>query len=183
MPAPIQACSLNEDASFLTMEAYTAGTARYDYQHVGRQVVMCPNTTTGLTEWEIYPTGSNDVGCGTTQGGQGAMSDGDDFSGGTHVLGNYFDAWRRGYLRYKGTNLAADSRVLAVMCQQCTVATGSILDQIQAPARAGGPVTCVGDADCNQQKAYAAAVAVGNGYSAKWAGKSSVCQAYTCTTA
>lgn len=180
LPQPMQTCSSRGNSNLFTLEAFASNTAQYEYRHVGRQMLMCPNSQTGLTEWKISPKGSDNVAC-DPKSPNGGYPDEIDFSASTHMLGSYFDAWRRGYLAYQGNNLASDSRVLAVMCQQCTVATNMALEQMNLPARAGGPVTCAVDTQCSRQDAFLAAATVGKWVNVRWSGQTSSCNAFKCT--
>lgn len=189
LPEPQQRCSLGGSIDPLTLEAYTMNdSGLFDYKHIGRAMLMCPVAQTGLTEWRIYPGGSDNVDCGVRKGAQGlSIPDEADYSGGTHVLGSYFDAWRRGYLATKRNNLASDPRVTGVMCQQCAVKPNNVLgtfslqvNQMNVPARSSGPVTCALSEQCNKEAAFYTPAAVGRGFSVQWAGPLSWCSAYTC---
>jgi hypothetical protein len=64
-------------------------------------------------QWIVSSTGTEKLDCGNGK-------DGPDTSGATHMLGAYFDAWRRGYLASKGSDLAGDARTAAVLCEACS---------------------------------------------------------------
>ncbi|KAF8055733.1 cation/proton exchanger 4 [Scenedesmus sp. PABB004] len=169
VPARDQACS--RGGSSLSAE-----TQRFDFAHVGRQLLMCPDPVSGLTRWSLAPGGSEDVDCG---GGAGV-----DASGATHQLGSYFDAWRRGHLAARGSDLAGDPRVAAVLCEACALRAATRLEQIAAPARPGGPVTCALDASCTVRRAFDAATAVGRGiYATAWSAAPTTCRAFMCAAA
>ncbi|KAF6266166.1 Alpha/Beta hydrolase protein [Scenedesmus sp. NREL 46B-D3] len=177
LPYPVQACSINNQPSqpaFIDFNALFATTARFTFAHVGRAVLMCPEPRSGLTYLHVYPQGSEVVDCGSG-------SDEVDASGATHQLGSYLDAWRRGYVARKGSNLANDPRLLSVLCWSCTHRTETVLEQIAVPARAGGPVTCAADASCSMQRAFAAATAVGNELVAPFSRGTSTCVGFVCS--
>lgn len=167
VPKQQQACSSSGGIFNLLAPA-----GQYAYAHVGRSLLMCP-AKNGLSVWVVSGMGSEVVDCpGLTQ-----ESDG---SGATHLLGSYFDAWRRGYYASAGNNLANDPRVTAVLCEQCTMRRGTRLTQIAVPARAGGPVACSVDASCTSQEAWNAATSVQQTYTVKFGGLS-VCNGYICS--
>lgn len=164
LPRQIEECSAGGVAVLLT--------ETNQYSHVGRSLLMCP-AASGLTQWNVYPAGSERTDCGPGQ-------DGADTSGATHLLGSYFDAWRRGYLASYGSDLAKDRRTAAVVCEQCTDTRLTRLLQANVPARAGGPVTCFNDAACQSQKAWDATTAVAKTFSAVW-GPLYVCNGFLCS--
>lgn len=167
VPMPMQSCSLGS-------LSLNAATGRFGYSHVGRAVLMCPERDSGLTQFSVSPQGSDNLDC--------LGSDEVDATGATHQMGSYFDAWRRGHLKLKGTDLASDVRVQAVLCQGCTVHTARFkMEQVRDPARAGGPVTCAVDASCSSHAAFAAALSVGN-ITAPRADNTTVCKLYMCQT-
>jgi hypothetical protein len=177
MPYPVMECSTSGQTvsnTLIDFNALFATTARFAYAHVGRAVLLCPDAKSGLTEWRLSPQGSEVVDCGSG-------ADEVDASGATHQLGSYFDAWRRGYFASKGTNLANDPRVMAVLCRSCTQRMETILEQIAVPARPGGPVTCGADASCRLQAAFAAATAVGNATVAPFSRGASRCVGFICS--
>jgi hypothetical protein len=176
LPAPVMECSTTYQSTVPTMffGALMASTARFVFAHVGRAVLMCPEPRSGLTEWRMFPQGSEVVDCCSG-------SDEVDASGATHQLGSYFDAWRRGYLASKGTNLANDTRVMSVLCRSCTQRMETILEQIAVPARPGGPVTCGADASCSVQAAFAAATAVGGELVAPFSRGALRCVGFLCS--
>jgi hypothetical protein len=176
LPSPVSECSTAYQSADPTMVfgALMASTARFAYAHVGRAVLMCPEPRSGLTEWRMFPRGSEVVDCSPG-------SDQVDASGATHQLGSYFDAWRRGYLASKGTNLANDTRVMSVLCRSCTKRMDTVLEQIALPARPGGPVTCGLDASCSVQTAFAAATAVGGELVAPFSRGALRCVGFLCS--
>jgi hypothetical protein len=104
LPQLTQDCSAGGLAAALT--------ERGQYAHVGRSLLMCPAPSGGLVQWTVHGSGSETLDCGSSK-------DGPDTSGATHILGAYFDAWRRGYLASKGSDLASDARTAAVLCAEC----------------------------------------------------------------
>lgn len=169
VPRQQQACSASGGVFNIL-----APTAQFAYAHVGRSLLMCPSSN-GLTSWSIAGMGSEVVDC------PGFSSTDSDGSAATHLLGAYFDSYRRGYYARTGNTLAGDPRVSAVLCMQCTMRRSTRLTQVAVPARAGGPVTCQGiDATCSNQAAWDAATSVKNMYTVKF-GSSSVCSGYICS--
>lgn len=166
VPAALQSCSMGS-------MSLGAETGRFDYSHVGRAVLMCPDKNTGLTQFRVSPRGTDNLDC--------FGSDDPDATAATHQLGSYFDAYRRGYLNHAGSNLANDLRVRAVLCQGCTVSTLRYkMEQVRTPARAGGPVTCTVDATCSSAAAFAASLSVGSITPASY-DNSTTCQAFMCS--
>jgi hypothetical protein len=177
LPYPVQDCNIDSQPispTVLNLNALFASTARFEFVHVGRAVLMCPDPRSGLTDLRMFAKGSEAVDCGTG-------ADEVDASGATHQLGSYFDAWRRGYVANRGSNLANDPRVLSVMCSACTQRAETLLEQIAVPARPGGPVTCGADASCSVQRAFAAATAVGSELVAPFSRGSSSCVGFVCS--
>lgn len=168
MPRQQQACSTSGGIFNLLAPA-----GQFAYSHVGRSLLMCPSQN-GLSMWIMSGLGSEQVSCPGTEA-QDA-----DGTAATHLLGAYFDAWRRGYYASTGDNLANDPRVTGVLCEQCTMRRGTRLTQIAVPARAGGPVTCSVDASCTSQVAWNAATAVQQTYTVKFGGLS-LCNGYICS--
>ncbi|WIA37254.1 hypothetical protein OEZ86_014200 [Tetradesmus obliquus] len=172
LPQQSQDCSSGGLAAALT--------ERGQYAHVGRSVVQCPAASGGLVQWNVYSSGSETLECG-------AGKDGPDTSGSTHMLGAYFDAWRRGHLASKGSDLAKDARTAAVLCEQCTdkrLLQNMRLTRLDAmvanpPARAGGPVTCFNNDACRVQRAWSAATSVGSSFTAA-AATLTGCSGYVC---
>lgn len=163
VPAAQQSCSLGP-------MSLRAETGQFDYAHVGRAVLMCPEHDTGLTQFRISAEGSEVLDCFGPKDV--------DATAATHQLGSYFDAWRRGFYKYAGHNMANDLRVRAVLCQGCTVSTARYrMEQLRCPARAGGPVTCTVDATCSSDAAFGAALAVGDITAVR---QGNTCQAYMC---
>jgi hypothetical protein len=168
VPRQQQACSTNGGILNLL-----GPTTKFAYAHVGRSLLLCP-ASDGLSTWTVHGLGSEVVDC------PGKDSNEADGTGATHLLGAYFDAWRRGYTQSTGKTLADDPRVAAVLCDQCTIRRGTKLHQIAVPARAGGPVTCGIDASCANQAAWQAATSVQQAYTVKFGGMS-VCKGYICS--
>jgi pimeloyl-ACP methyl ester carboxylesterase len=105
LPQQTQDCSAGGLAAALT--------ERGQYAHVGRSLLMCPALSGGLVQWNVQGSGSETLDCGSGK-------DGPDTSAATHILGSYFDAWRRGYLASKGSDLSGDARTAAVLCEECS---------------------------------------------------------------
>lgn len=174
LPQQTQDCSAGSGLSSLMAE-------RGQYAQVGRSLVQCPAASGGLVQWNLYSSGSETLECGSGK-------DGADMSAATHMLGAYFDAWRRGYLASKGSDLANDARTAAVLCQECVdarVASRFRLTRLDPsaafpPARAGGPVTCFNDDNCRVQRAWNAATSVGSTSSAP-AASLTRCNGYICS--
>lgn len=165
VPAVMQSCSLGS-------YSLQAETGRFDYTHVGQGILMCPDLSTGLTQFRVSPMGTDSLDC------FGANDV--DATAATHQLGSYFDAWRRGYVNHAGLSLADDPRVQAVLCEGCTVHTARFrMQQVRNPARPGGPVTCTVDATCSSPKAYTASLSVEN-ITAPQLGNVTTCQAFMC---
>jgi len=168
VPATQQSCSLGS-------MSLGAETGWFEYAHVGRSVLMCPEKDTGLTQFRIAPQGSEGLDC--------FGNDEVDATAATHQLGSYFDAWRRGHVKYAGATHADDIRVRAVLCQGCVPHTGARfrMEQFRCPARAGGPVTCTVDATCTNDVAFAASLSVGNITAARLFSNLTSCNAHMCT--
>lgn len=170
VPHQQQACS-NTGGIFNLL----APTSQFAYAHVGRSLMMCPSSN-GLGAWTESGMGSEVVDCADASTAP-SESDG---SGATHLLGSYFDAWRRGHYTAHGTSLADDIRVKAVLCEECTMRRALPLAQIAVPARAGGPVTCTVDASCTNQVAWNVVTAVQQVYTAGFS-EQSVCNGFMCS--
>jgi hypothetical protein len=168
VPRQQQACSTSGGILNLL-----APTAQFAYSHVGRSLLMCP-AKNGLSLWVVAGLGTDTIDC---PGAEGQDPDG---SGATHLLGSYFDSWRRGYFASTGQTLAEDLRIAGVLCEQCTMRRGTRLTQIAVPARAGGPVTCSIDASCTSQAAWESVTAVQRTSTVKFGG-ASVCNGYICS--
>lgn len=168
MPRQQQSCSTSGGVLNVL-----GSTTAYSYAHVGRSLLMCP-TNNGLNSWTIAGMGSEVIDC------PGLSQSDVDGSAATHLLGSYFDSWRRGYYARTGSNIVNDPRVTGVLCEQCTMRRGTRLTQISVPARAGGPVTCGVDASCTSQAAWNAATAVRQTSTVKFGGMS-VCNGYICS--
>ncbi|WIA16164.1 hypothetical protein OEZ85_012879 [Tetradesmus obliquus] len=177
MPYPVQDCNIDNiaagPAALFNLNSLFASTARFEFAHVGRAVLMCPDPRTGLTDFRMFPRGSEVVDCTAT-------ADEVDASGATHQLGSYFDAWRRGYAASRGSNLATDPRVQSVLCNACAQRAETVLEQLAVPARPGGPVTCGADASCSVQRAFAAATALGNELVSPFGRGGSSCVGFVC---
>lgn len=167
VPREQQACSTSGGILNLL-----APTATFSYAHVGRSLLMCPSRS-GLSTWTLGAFGSEAVDCPGSNGDY-------DGSAATHLLGSYFDSWRRGYYARTKRNLAEDPRLTSVLCQQCTMRRGTRLTQIAVPARAGGPITCGVDASCTSPVAWDAVTAVKQTSTVKFGGLS-VCNGYICS--
>jgi hypothetical protein len=148
-PKPLEACAAT-GASVMNL---LAPTQHVQYAHVGRSLLMCP-TRSGFTQFAVWPRGSEVTDC------PGAALDA-DATFATHLLGSYFDAWRRGYAATTGDDLSGHAAVGAVMCDECTVQRPTPLAQIAVPARAGGPVTCGVAASCQNSVAWDVVTTVG----------------------
>lgn len=168
VPRQQQACSTSGGIFNLL-----APTGQFAYAHVGRSLLMCPSSN-GLTNWVVAGIGSEVVEC------PGLSNQDGDGSAATHLLGSYFDSWRRGYYAWTKSTLADDPRLTAVLCSQCTMRRGTRLTQIAVPARGGGPVTCATDASCTSQEAWNAVTAVRQTATVKFGGML-VCNGYICS--
>lgn len=56
VPAASQSCSIGS-------MSLQADTGRFDYAHVGRAVLMCPEKDTGLTQFRVSPYGTETLDC------------------------------------------------------------------------------------------------------------------------
>uniref|UniRef100_A0A383VAG6 Fungal lipase-type domain-containing protein n=1 Tax=Tetradesmus obliquus TaxID=3088 RepID=A0A383VAG6_TETOB len=156
LPQQTQDCSAGGGLSALVA-------ARGQYAHVGRSLVQCPAPSGGLVQWKLYASGSENLECGPGK-------DSADMSIATHMLGAYFDAWRRGHLASKGSDPADDIRTAAVLCQECVDLKNARKFRLTRvnpflsfpPARAGGPVTCFNSDNCRVQRAWTAATSLGS---------------------
>ncbi|KAF6254329.1 Alpha/Beta hydrolase protein [Scenedesmus sp. NREL 46B-D3] len=174
LPQQTQDCSVGGLAALRT--------ERGEYAHVGRSLLMCPAPSGGLVQWVVAASGTEKLDCGSGK-------DGPDTSGATHMLGSYFDSWRRGYLASRGSNLAEDARTAAVLCEECADRRLSVSMQLNRmnpavanpPARAGGPVTCFNNDACRVERAWQAVTAVGKGniMTAAWS-PLAACSGYFC---
>lgn len=145
----------------------------FTFNHIGRSVVLCPNRLTGLVDWHLAPAGSEKVDCGL-------LPDLPDLTIKTHWLGAYLDAWRRGVAGATGHDLADSVQVQNVICAECNSVVEGLNQQVNMPARAGGPVTCSATASCKMPRAWEAAASVGSRYT-KGYNPLSTCLGYLCT--
>lgn len=141
------------------------------FRHVGRSALLCPNTSSGLVEWHVDASGtSEELDCGRSSGG-----DVPDLTVTTHWLGSYMDAWRRAT-----SDMADTSGVASVMCDACALQYLDRDQQLNVPARAGGPVACGTSSSCNRLPAWQAATAVGTMVIKSFSPLSS-CVTYVCS--
>lgn len=146
----------------------------FEFRHVGRTLVLCPDTHTGLGNWRLYPQGSEWLDCS-------ARPDVPDFTVSTHWLGPYMDAWRRAHTSVLKSDLSADPYVLSVLCEECSLSFPHDRNkQLNVPARAGGPIGCCTSASCSVQAAWSAVATIGEHLSRSFNPKS-VCMSYICT--
>lgn len=165
-------------ASRLPMTSQVCTSARlisnFDFGHVGRAIVLCPDAQTGLTNWHLYPNGTEVLDCGP-------RPDAPDFTVSTHWLGSYLDAWRRAYTAVYNETLAEDIFVSSVMCSQCSLSfPEDRAKQLNVPARAGGPIGCSTTASCTEKPAWEAAALVGTQLTRSF-NPASTCDKFTCT--
>lgn len=172
MPQPSQLCSVGGSS-------LNADTARFEYAHVGRSLLMCPDSN-GLVQWRVAEANARAPGGGTASCGvqRGAEL---DASTATHMLGTYVDAWRRGFVANGGSDLGRDVHVRAVMCEACVVRGATSVEQLASPARPGGPVSCFVDASCSSKQAFTAATALNGGLTAAYSARAT-CQGFICTS-
>jgi hypothetical protein len=133
----------------------------------------------GLVHWLVSAAGSELTDCP----GAGYDEAATDATFATHLLGAYFDNWRRGLVARTGDSLADNPALQSVLCQECTLLRpGSPpLAQLAVPARAGGPVTCSVDAACSHKLAWDAATALGDGHSMDYVGPMTMCSGFMCS--
>jgi hypothetical protein len=120
----------------------------FSFRHVGKAVLLCPSTTQpGLQEFQFYPKGT-ETSCAT----------GETLIIGTHLLGHYFDGWRRAYAHRNGfpaaTLLSGGPHVRSVMCSQCAIAVKPYPLPDNKAARNDGVVTCVDNKGCNDKELF-----------------------------
>jgi hypothetical protein len=149
--------------------------SNFQFRHVGRSLVLCPDSTTGLTDWHLYANGSEALNCGNDR------PDAPDFTVTTHWLGPYLDAWRRAHAAALGIKLASDPLIASVICEACSLSfPNDRAKQLNVPARAGGPIGCCTSASCSQQSAWDAVVAI-KAQVIRSFNPASVCRGYICT--
>lgn len=149
-------------------------TGVFQFAHVGQALLLCPNYRTGLVDWRISPSGTENLDCHM-------RPDPPDLTVTTHWLGSYLDAWRRGYASALNSYLNDDPRVLAVMCDECSL--NFPLDrakQLNVVARAGGPMGCSTSASCNKRTAFNAVAQIGDHFLRKF-NPASICLTFVCT--
>jgi hypothetical protein len=120
----------------------------FSFRHVGKAVLLCPSTTQpGLQEFKFFPKGT-EISCAT----------GEILIIGTHLLGHYFDGWRRAYAHRNGfpaaTLLSGGPHVRSVMCSQCAIAVKPYPLPDNKAARNDGVVTCVDNKGCNDKEIF-----------------------------
>lgn len=117
--------------------------SRFSFRHVGRAVQMCP-TPDGMEEFVFYPNGT-----------EGSCAQGEFLSIATHLLGAYFDGWRRAYAQKfglpAGLMLSTSLHVRSVMCNQCAIAVKPYPLPTNKAARNDGVVTCVNTNSCSNR--------------------------------
>lgn len=145
----------------------------YEFRHVGRAVVMCPDNATGLAEWRLFANGTEEHDCGTTPE--------IDLTVSTHWLGPYLDAWRRAHVAKFDSDLSTEPCITSVLCEQCSLSfPEDRAKQLNVPARAGGPIACCTSASCSLQSAWDAAVTIGPQLMRSF-NPDSVCKGFICT--
>lgn len=146
----------------------------FEFRHIGRAVVLCPDAQSGLAHWNLYPNGTEVLDCGS-------QDDTPDFSVMTHWLGAYLDAWRRAHTAAVTSALVSSPYITSVMCQQCSLSFPTDrAKQLNVPARAGGPVACCTTASCSQRSAWEAVAGVGSTLSRSY-DPASTCDGFICT--
>lgn len=145
----------------------------FTFNHIGQAVLLCPDRSSGLVNWQLYPKGSEQLDCGSGV-------DLPDLTVKTHWLGAYLDSWRRALASATGDDLSTSVQIANTICSDCS---GFFLDQnkqMNMPARGGGPVSCTAKASCNNRKAWDAAALVGHSYTKVYS-PLSLCLGYMCT--
>jgi hypothetical protein len=122
--------------------------AVFTFRHVGRAVLLCPSLMQpGLQEFRFFEEGT-ETSCNT----------GEVLIIGTHLLGHYFDGWRRAYAHLKGFEaaslLSSGQHVRSVMCAQCALAVKQYPLPDNKAARNDGVVSCVSDASCAKKELF-----------------------------
>jgi hypothetical protein len=120
----------------------------FSFRHVGKAVLLCPSTKQpGLQEFKFFPKGT-ETSCHT----------GETLLIGTHLLGHYFDGWRRAYAHKNGfeaaTLLSGGPHVRSVMCSQCALAVKQYPLPDNKAARNDGVVSCVDHRSCNDKELF-----------------------------
>lgn len=120
----------------------------FSFRHVGKAVLLCPSADQpGLQEFRFFPKGT-ETSCHT----------GETLIIGTHLLGHYFDGWRRAYAHKNGlaaaTVLSGGPHVRSVMCGQCALAVKPYPLPDNKAARNDGVVSCVNDKSCNDKELF-----------------------------
>ncbi|KAF6265972.1 class 3-domain-containing protein [Scenedesmus sp. NREL 46B-D3] len=119
----------------------------YSFRHVGRAVQLCP-TPDGLERFVFHPKGT-----------EATCSPGEFPSIATHLIGHYFDGWRRAYAQRfgipAGLLLSTSTHVRSVMCLQCAVAVKPYPLPTNKAARNDGVVTCVNAKSCQDKLKFA----------------------------
>lgn len=175
--------------------------SNFEFRHVGRSVVLCPESATGLTNWRLSAEGSETLDC--------AHRDPSDLTLTTHWLGPYLDAWRRAHATaypmnirktphltanvtmeatngttlamLQSVNLATDPCITSIMCEECSLSFPNDRNkQLNVPARAGGPIGCCTSASCSMQSAWDAVATIGAQITRTF-NPLSVCSGYICT--
>jgi pimeloyl-ACP methyl ester carboxylesterase len=154
--------------------------SNFEFRHVGRSVLLCPDSATGLTDWRLSTNGSEVLDCGP-------RPDPHDLTLSTHWLGPTMDAWRRAVAAAAASVLsvdaaAADPHMASVMCSECSLSfPHDRAKQLNVPVRAGGPVGCCTSASCSVQSAWDAAATLTGGLITRSFNPLSVCSGYLCT--
>jgi hypothetical protein len=129
------------------MGSVTQPRLSYSFRHVGRAVQLCP-TPDGMEQFVFHP-----------QGTEGSCSAGEIPSIATHLIGHYFDGWRRAYAERfgipAGLLLSTSTHVRSVMCSQCAVAVKPYPLPTNKAARNDGVVTCVNAKSCQDKLKFA----------------------------
>eukprot|EP00879_Flechtneria_rotunda_P014745 GHRR01015407.1.p1 GENE.GHRR01015407.1~~GHRR01015407.1.p1 ORF type:complete len:613 (+),score=167.92 GHRR01015407.1:1105-2943(+) len=115
----------------------------YSFRHVGRAAQLCPNSN-GMEEFRTFAKGT-----------EGSCASAEFLSISTHLIGHYFDGWRRAYARKygipKGLMLSSSIHVRSVMCAQCATAVKQYPLPDNKAARNDGVVTCINDKSCSDK--------------------------------
>lgn len=120
----------------------------FSFRHVGKAVLLCPSTEQpGLQEFKFFPKGT-----------ESSCNTGETLLIGTHLLGHYFDGWRRAYAHKNGfeaaTLLSGGPHVRSVMCAQCALAVKQYPLPDNKAARNDGVVSCVDHKSCNDKELF-----------------------------
>lgn len=161
----------------MTRQICTSATllGTFEFRHIGRALVLCPDAATGLANWHMFSNGSEVLDCGP-------RPDTPDFTVTTHWLGPYLDAWRRAHTSALAEYvLAEDPHVKSVLCDECSLSFPKDRDkQLNVPARAGGPIGCCTSASCSIRSAWNAVASVGDELTRSF-NPQSTCTGYICT--